>query len=176
MGAGDFDMLCYMRMFCLVVILSAFSGKVLADDIHSMLNNQIIKYLAAFDRCEKAALQRSLPEQAVIDTLMEVDDHTQLSFLLAVSFKARSKCERPELTELSYTILLAKQLDLKPKTLELIESIEGLAYSTEALRFYRIYSELPEAFIIQMEQFEYFKTPFDERAILESIEKTKEGK
>ena len=159
-------------LFSYVVAITSLSAHEAYSEI---LDSQIVDYFSAYDQCEAIALERKPPDANTLSTLLEFDVEVVTPMLHAASFEARRQCERPALTELAYTILLLENNGLDEPTKEVIEDIKTLVFSDQAIRFFKLYGEIPAEASTYLDQNDYFRLPFDERKILEHLNKLRES-
>ena len=85
----------------------------------------------------------------------------------------RQACEKTELTELAYAILITENEELQQQTREAISAIKVIAFSGDIQKFQAIYQSVPAEIRQTLEDIGYFDRPFDDRKLLDTIRKIK---
>ena len=139
------------------------------DSNHHYLIGKIADYTQAFDRCKQIVEHRSYPEDMVIQRLKKFPKSDIERFLMSKSVLARHACEKPEITDLAYAILVLENESLQRQTRDAIAAIKVLAFSADDLRFQQVYRSTPKAIRLELEGLGYFDRPFDDRLLLDLI-------
>ena len=140
-----------------------------ASEARTHLEERVDAYEQAIERCEQQVRGRALPGDELLEQLRQYELKQVRVFLIARDQQLESQCERPELTELSYTIGMLKRLDLSEKTAGRLKAVEDLLYTPSPWRFRERYESLPESLREMLEKETYFQEPFDGVAVLEAM-------
>lgn len=122
------------------------------DDNHYFITGKIAEYTQAFDRCDKAAKGRELPSNRIIAKLANFTQSDIERLLMSKAVLVRQECEKPELTELAYAILIIESEELQQQTLDAISAIKVLAFSGDVRKFQAIYQSVPAEFRQKLEK------------------------
>ena len=153
----------------LLLILSMSSVAEAPNGDHYYITGKIAEYTQAFDRCNRIAEARDLPGEQVISKLAEFSQRDVERFLMSKAALLRQECEKHELTELAYAILITETGDLEQKTREAISVIKVLAFPVGIRKFQVIYQSVPTEIRQALEGTGYFNRPFDDRKVLDAI-------
>ena len=140
-----------------------------ASEARTHLEERVEAYEQAIERCEQQVRGRALPGDELLEQLRQYELKQVRVFLIARAQQRESQCERPELTELSYTIGMLKRLDLSEKMAGRLKAVEDLLYTPSPWRFRERYESLPESMREALESEAYFQEPFDGVAVLEAM-------
>lgn len=141
-----------------------------ASPQHYHVLKKIAEYVNASDRCGKAAQAQGLPGDDVIDELRRYSSADVERFLITRGLLMQKQCERPELTDLAYTILIHEGVELEKETQDAIEAIKVLAFPSTIRKSEQLYQSLPEDMRNSFERFEYFNSPFDNRKVRDLLQ------
>ena len=130
---------------------------------------KIAEYTQAFDRCNKISEGRDLPSDHIVADLTEFSQRDVERFLMSKAALVRRECEKPELTELAYAILITENDELQQQTRDAISAIKVLAFSGDIRKFQVIYQSVPAGVRHTLEETDYFDQPFDDRTIFKVI-------
>lgn len=155
----------------LLLALSSLSVAEAPDDNHHYIMSKIAEYTQAFDRCNQIAESRELPSKETIAKLTDFTQHDIERLLMSKAALLRQECEKPELTELAYAILITENEELQQQTREAISAIKVLAFSGDIRKFQAIYQSVPAQIRQTLEDIGYFDRPFDDRKLLGAIRK-----
>ena len=153
-----------------LMTLAPWSSAKTPDSNHHYITSKIAMYSQAFDRCKKAAESRSHPSDAIIEKLKDLPRRDVERFLMSKSILVLHECEKPEITELAYAIVITEGEDLQRQTIEAISAIKILAFSGAYRKFKGIYQSVPEDMRRSLEGLEYFDRPFDDRLLLDVLQ------
>ncbi|MCK7543578.1 hypothetical protein MLC59_05290 [Marinobacter bryozoorum] len=154
----------------IMFLASAFSQAGERDIEHRYLAEKIADYGSAIERCEEKASSRDLPPSEVMDKLASLEPDMARGFLITSSAMAQRACEKPELTELAYTIGRLEGVDLSDKARAIIENTRPLIFGPGSWELERKYIELPESVKTDLMATGYFDEPFDDRRILRELD------
>ncbi|MBP2280748.1 hypothetical protein H4W00_001561 [Psychrobacter sp. PL19] len=76
------------------------------DSNHHYITSKIAMYTQAFERCKKTTESRSFPNDAIIEKLKDLPQRDVERFLMSKSILVLHECEKPEITELAYAIVI----------------------------------------------------------------------
>lgn len=155
----------------LLLTASTLSAAEMPDSNHYYITGKIAEYSQAFDRCNQIAEGRPLPDDQLIEKLADFTQPDVERLLMSKAVLLRQECEKPELTELAYAILITEGDELQQQTRDAISAIKVLAFSGDIRKFEEIYQSLPGKITRTLEKADYFDQPFDDRKILEAIRK-----
>jgi len=141
------------------------------DGNHYYITGKIAEYTQAFDRCNQIAESRDLPSKEIIAKLTDFTQRDIERLLMSKAALLRQECEKPELTELAYAILITENEELQQQTREAISAIKVLAFSGDIRKFQAIYQSVPAEIRQTLEDIGYFDRPFDDRKLLDAIRK-----
>lgn len=153
----------------LLLALSSLSVAEIPDGNHHYITSKIAEYTQAFDRCNQIVERRDLPSEEIIAKLTDFTQREIERLLMSKAALLRHECEKPELTELAYTILITENEELQQQTREAISAIKVLAFSGDVRKFQTIYESVPAEISQTLEGFGYFDRPFDDRKLLDAI-------
>jgi len=153
----------------LLLTLSSLSVADAPDGNHYYITGKIAEYTQAFDRCNQIARARSLPGEQIMAKLTRFSQHEIERFLMSKAALLRQECEKTELMELAYAILITETDELQQQTREAISAIKVLAFSGDIRKFQAIYQSVPTEIRQTLEGTDYFGRPFDDRKILRRI-------
>jgi hypothetical protein len=172
MVAGAINMKINFKFACplLLAATSAFAGGSDESSAHRFISERIAQYGEAVERCEKIATSRSLPDESVIKNLRGYSIVDVRVFLITRSSLVSEVCEKPELTELAYAIGVLEGADVSGKPKEIVQNIKSLVFGKAAWALKKRYLELPMNVGKILEKTDYFNKPFDDLAILRTIE------
>lgn len=155
----------------LLLALSSLSLAEAPDANHHYITSKIAAYTKAFDRCDQIAERRGLPGKEMIAKLSDFTQSDIQRLLMSKAALLRQECEKPELTELAYAILIMESEELQQQTREAISAIKVLAFSKDIRKFKRVYQSVPTEIRQTLEDLGYFDRPFDDRKLLDAIRK-----
>ncbi|AXS83597.1 MULTISPECIES: hypothetical protein [Marinobacter] len=155
----------------LLLALSSLSVAGAPDGNHYYITGKIAEYTQAFDRCNQIAESRDLPSKEIITKLTDFTQRDIERLLMSKAALLRQECEKPELTELAYAILITENEELQQHTREAISAIKVLAFSGDIRKFQAIYQSVPAEIRQTLEDIGYFDRPFDDRKLLDAIRK-----
>lgn len=153
----------------LLLALSSLSMAEAPDGNHHYITSKIAEYTQAFDRCNQIAESRDLPSKEIIAKLTDFTQRDIDRLLMSKAALLRQECEKPELTELAYAILIMENEELQQQTREAISAIKVLAFSGDIRKFQTIYQSVPAKIRQTLEDIGYFDRPFDDRKLLDAI-------
>ncbi|OEY67520.1 hypothetical protein [Marinobacter sp. X15-166B] len=153
----------------LLVALSSLSVAEAPDGNHHHITSKIAEYTQAFDRCNQLVKRRDLPSEEIIAKLTGFTQRDIERLLMSKAALLRHECEKPELAELAYTILITENEELQQQTREAISAIKVLAFSGDIRKFQAIYESVPAEIRRTLEEVGYFDRPFDDRKVLDAI-------
>ena len=162
-------------MFGLLLALSSLSVAAALDGNHDYIIGKIAEYTQAFNRCNQIAENRELPSKDIIAKLTDFTQRDIERLLMSKAALLRQECEKTELTELAYAILITENEELQQQTREAISAIKLIAFSGDIQKFQAIYQSVPAEIRQTLEDIGYFDRPFDDRKLLDTIRKIKES-
>ena len=157
----------------LLLALSSLSVAEVLDENHDYIIGKIAEYTQAFNRCHQIAESRELPSKDIIAKLTDFTQRDIERLLMSKAVLLRQACEKPELTELAYAILITENEELQQQTREAISAIKVLAFSGDIQKFQAIYQSVPAEMRQTLEDVGYFDRLFDDRKLLDTIRKIK---
>ncbi|MFC7296765.1 hypothetical protein [Marinobacter aromaticivorans] len=152
----------------LLLSLSTLSAAA-PDENHHYITGKIVEYTQAFDRCNQIVEGRELPNKKIITKLTDFTQRDIERLLISKAALLRKECERPELTELAYAILITETEELQQQTREAISAIKVLAFPGDVRKLQVIYQSVPIEIRQTLEEIDYFDRPFDDRKLLDAI-------
>ncbi|PAV26181.1 hypothetical protein CF392_07325 [Tamilnaduibacter salinus] len=157
-------------LFLGLLAVSSWSMAAEAPDDHNRyITSKIAKYTQAFKRCQEVVNSRPGPGIRVVDTLKGFPLREVERLLMSKAVLLRHECEKPELTELAYAIVITEGKGLQPRTQKAISAIKTLAFSGDYRTFRKIYQSVPKEIRQDVEGIDYFDRPFDDRLVLEAV-------
>ena len=130
------------------------------------------QFWEAVERCGKLAANRSLPDESVIDHLRGYNIDDLRNFLITRGALVAETCEKPELSELAYAIVVLEGADVSGSAGKIVQTIKALVFGKETWVLKKKYLKLPAGIRQYFEKTEYFSKPFNDLAILRAIEST----
>lgn len=138
---------------------------------HHYITQKIAKYLTVAERCVDSSKARKLPGKDVIEQINEYERKDIEKFLITRSFLMLKECEKPELTDLAYAILILEDSKISEETQQAISAIKVLAFASKNYEFEKLYESLPKNMRDSLEKIEYFQEPFSSKKIRSMTQK-----
>lgn len=138
---------------------------------HHYITQKIAKYLTAAERCAESSKVRELPDEDVLAQLDRYQPKDVERFLITRSFLLLKECEKPELTDLAYAILVLEDSEISEETQKTISAIKVLAFASQNREFEKLYESLPEDMRNSLEKVGYFNEPFSNKKLRSMTQK-----
>lgn len=148
-----------------LLVLTQLSVASPPSEKHHYITQKIAKYLTVAERCVDSSKARKLPGKDVIEQINEYERKDVEKFLITRSFLMLKECEKPELTDLAYAILILEDSKISEETQQAISAIKVLAFASQNYEFERLYESLPKNMRDSLEKIEYFQEPFSNKKI-----------
>lgn len=158
----------FFLIFLFLFVINHTMARV-SDDNFYFISSNIAEYTKAFDRCQKIIENRPYPDEAIIQKLKAFPQIEVERFLVSKSVFARHNCEKPEITDLAYAILMVENEQLLQKTKDIISASKILYFSVDYREFHIMYELVSGKMRQSLGNVDYFNQPFDDRLLLDFV-------
>lgn len=156
-----------------IVCLSLISAACQADSrsvSRQYIESNIEQLESAIVECDSIASTRPMPDPDVLDALRQYEHEDVRVFLITRSAAMAEECQKPQLTDLAYTIGMLEASEAYSEVEDVIASVKPLIYGEETWALKERYFQLPERMRDELESIPYFQKPFRNIPIIERLE------
>nr|WP_297399320.1 hypothetical protein [uncultured Marinobacter sp.] len=157
-------------LLCLVLLSAACQAGGGASDAQRYIQSDIKQLEAAIVRCDEIAAKKAIPSPETFDLLRQYEYEDVRVFLITRSAAMSEECQKPHLTELTYTIGMLEASTAYTEVEDLVSSVKPLMYGKETWALKERYFQLPETMRKDLESIPYFQEPFRDIPIIEELE------
>lgn len=140
-------------------------------DYHTYFTEAFSQYGQAVEACETLRQTKEAPPVEVISKVGQYEIQNLRVFLMYNDFKRMQECSSNGAVEMLIAGgSLRNEGNLLPETRQAVEALEETLFIGTDLAFEMKYRQLPKAMRSNLEQLDYFRTPFQAYSVLDEIE------
>lgn len=139
-------------------------------DYHLYFTEAFAEYGQSVEDCEQLRQSKQPPSTGVLQELRQYDPQNVRVFLVYNDYKRMQNCSSDAATQLLVAAGSLKNEDnLMDETRQSIEALEGTLFLDTDLDYEMKYRALPTAMRNELEQVNYFQTPFQAFSVIDKL-------